>query len=63
MLQDKINIWFEKVSVSETKTFIIFTSIDDRKLAFSKILPVTSDNELKVIHLNDRLTQGDRTQS
>ena len=62
ILQDKINVWFEKVSVNEIKTFIIFTSIEDRKLAFRKIIPVTSDNEVKVINLNDRLTQGDRTQ-
>ena len=61
-LQDKINTWFERVSVSETNPFIIFTSNDDRKPDFSKIIPVTSGTDLKVINLNNRLTIGDRTQ-
>ena len=61
-LQDKINTWFERVSVGETKPFIIFTSNDDRQSDFSKIIPVTSGTDLKVINLNDRLTKGDRTQ-
>ena len=62
ILQDKINKWFERVSVGETNPFIIFTSNDDRKSTFSKIIPVTSGTDLKFINLNDRLTKGDRTQ-
>ena len=61
-LQDKINTWFDRVSVGETKPFIIFTSNDDRQSDFSKIIPITSGTDLKVINLNDRLTKGDRTQ-
>ena len=40
-LQDKIKTWLENVSICETKTFIIFTSISNQKAFFRKIVPVT----------------------
>nr|XP_022298562.1 uncharacterized protein LOC111107586 isoform X2 [Crassostrea virginica] len=61
-LQEKIKTWLENVSICETKTFIIFISINDQKAVFSKIIPVTSDEGLKVINLNKRLTKVDRNQ-
>ena len=61
-LQEKIKAWLERVSTNETKTFIIFTSVEDRKSTFAYITSAAFDNNLKVINLNDRLTKGDRTQ-
>ena len=59
ILKDKIKTWHEKVPISKEKKFIIFTSVEDRKSTFTYI---TSDVDLKLINLNDRLTKGDRTQ-
>ena len=61
-LQEKIKTWLEKVSTGEAKTFIIFTSVKDRKSTFADMTSVASDAGLKVINLNDRLTKDDRTQ-
>ena len=61
-LQEKLKTWLKKVSTRETKTFIIFTSVEDRKSTFAYITSPASDKNLKVINLNDRLTKGDRTQ-
>ena len=61
-LQEKIKAWLEKVSTVERKTFIIFTSVKDRKSTFADITSAASDADLKVINLNDRLTKDDRTQ-
>nr|XP_022299517.1 uncharacterized protein LOC111108173 [Crassostrea virginica] len=60
ILKDKINTWREKVPIGEEKKFIIFTSVEDRKSTFTYI--TSSDVDLKLINLNDRLTKGDRTQ-
>ena len=49
-------------SYGETKTFIIFTSILDRKSISAYITSAASDKDFKVINLNNRLTKGDRTQ-
>ena len=48
--------------MGETKPFIIFTSVEDRKSTFAYITSAASDKDLKVINLNDRLTKGDRIQ-
>ena len=61
-LQEKIKEWLRKVSTSETKSFIIFTSVMDRKSTFAAITSSASDKNLKVINLKDRLTKGDQTQ-
>ena len=61
-LQEKIKAWFEKMSTGETKAFIIFTSVADRKSTFADITSAASNTDLKVINLNDRLTKDDRTQ-
>ena len=52
-LQDKINTWFEKVSIGETKTFIILTFNNYWDSTLSTSIPLNSDIEWKVIHLND----------
>ena len=57
----KIKTWLENVSIGGTKTFIIFISTCDQKIAFSKIIPVTLDAGFRVINLNERLTKGDRS--
>ena len=61
-LQENIKKWLENVSICETKTFILFTSIGDETAFFRKIIPVTRGKGFKVINLNKRLTDGDRTQ-
>ena len=61
-LQEKIKAWLKKVSTSETKAFIIFTSVADRKSTFAYITSAASDKKLKVINLKDRLTKGDHIQ-
>ena len=61
-LQAKIKAWLKKMSTSETKTFIIFTSVEDRKSTFADITSAASDADLKVINLKERLTKGDQTQ-
>ena len=61
-LQDKLKTWLENVSICETKTFIIFTSINDQKALFRKIIPVNPGEGFRVMNLNKRLTAGDRTQ-
>ena len=61
-LQEKIKAWLERVSTRERKTFIIFTSVEDRKSIFAYITSTASDKNLKVINLKDRLTKGDQTQ-
>ncbi|XP_078339364.1 uncharacterized protein LOC111107586 isoform X2 [Crassostrea virginica] len=60
-LSIKIKTWLENVSIGDTKTFIIFISTCDQKIAFCKIIPATLVASLKVINLNERLTKGDRS--
>ena len=61
-LQGKIKKWLTKLSDVKSKTFIIFTSVEDRKSTFADMTSAASDADLKVINLNDRLTKNDRTQ-